>query len=342
MLSGLKQKFILKHKKEKEDSTPPVSFVKQHSHAVTAPENNGYPREKKEPYKLERWVEITTNIGCQNRCLYCPQDSLIKSYMSGAGRPHMMSLETFKAILYHIPKHLDICFTGMSEPLSNPQCMDMLRYSCQAGFRTHLYTTFRDSSLDMISQLGELPIVTYVIHLPDADGLMNIRVDEEYLRVLSAFQRLDLPDVTYMTIGNLHEDIKRIMQYPVNASPVNLRAGHLGTDVEERLKAANVPYYSKTSDPFPNDRAVICDRRTLYPWGDTAPTHPECGIVLPDGSLVLCCMDWGMQHCLGNLCQDNYENIMHGSVMRRIEDSMLCKNQDPILCRQCEYAREAE
>jgi biotin synthase-like enzyme len=49
------------------------------------------------PYKLQRWVEITTNVGCSNMCLYCPQKKLIKTYFAEK-RPANMSFRMFKNI----------------------------------------------------------------------------------------------------------------------------------------------------------------------------------------------------------------------------------------------------
>ena len=33
-------------------------------------------------------------------------------------------------------------------------------------------------------------------------------------------------------------------------------------------------------------------------------------VLLPNGDVVLCCMDFGMQHVLGNLKRQSYEEIL--------------------------------
>ena len=44
----------------------------------------------------------------------------------------------------------------------------------------------------------------------------------------------------------------------------------------------------------------------------------DCGealnknILLPDGTVLLCCMDFGMKHVLGNLLTQSYEEICNG------------------------------
>jgi len=39
-----------------------------------------------------------------------------------------------------------------------------------------------------------------------------------------------------------------------------------------------------------------------------SPTH-EINVMLPDGTVVLCCNDYGLKHCLGNLFNTRYEQL---------------------------------
>ena len=70
------------------------------------------------PYKLQRWVEITTNVGCSNMCLYCPQKKLIKTYFAEK-RPANMSFRMFKKYLRHI-KHFLACAHKKTERRFKP------------------------------------------------------------------------------------------------------------------------------------------------------------------------------------------------------------------------------
>ena len=73
-------------------------------------------------------VDITTNIGCQVQCKFCPQDVSMSNYTSKNnlqkiqfGKPVLMSYETFVKILKKIPKNVLIRFSGFSEPFLNPE-----------------------------------------------------------------------------------------------------------------------------------------------------------------------------------------------------------------------------
>ena len=62
-------------------------------------------------------------------------------------------------------------------------------------------------------------------------------------------------------------------------------------------------------------------------------------ILLPDGTVVLCCNDFGMQHVLGNLYTDRYEDIMKSEMMRQIKRGMHLDENIPIICRKCMFAK---
>ena len=56
--------------------------------------------------------------------------------------------------------------------------------------------------------------------------------------------------------------------------------------------------------------------------------------LLPDGRVVLCCNDYGMQHVLGNLFTESWSEIVNGDEYRSIEAGMK-DDTIPILCRTC-------
>lgn len=63
-------------------------------------------------------------------------------------------------------------------------------------------------------------------------------------------------------------------------------------------------------------------------------------ILLPDGRVLLCCMDYGMKHVLGNLLQQSYEEIINGSEMQRLKCAINGDESIDLLCRGCSSATE--
>ena len=66
-------------------------------------------------------------------------------------------------------------------------------------------------------------------------------------------------------------------------------------------------------------------------------------ILLPDGTVVLCCNDFSLQHVLGNLLEQSYNDIMDSEIIKKIKHAML--NDDgskTLLCRKYAYAKELQ
>jgi len=293
------------------------------------------------PVPLRRWIEITTKIGCSNQCAYCPQEVFVKAYTKGNLAPvWQLSLENFKKALAHIPVWLDICFTGLSEPFENPKAFQMLEYAVKKGYKVHVYSTLKALSIVEIDRFRDLNIQSYVIHLPDEEGMMSLRVDDEYLEKLNFFNSLELPNVSYVCIGEPHHLIPEKIEKCIKKEKlVLLRAGNLDKEKISKYRSI-INYHPSCGRVLDEGQRLICNHRIRYKGSDRRATHAEATIMLPDGRMILCCQDFGMQHVLGNLFEEDYESIMYGDIMKSIEDSMMCKNRVEILCRSCELAKE--
>ena len=62
-------------------------------------------------------------------------------------------------------------------------------------------------------------------------------------------------------------------------------------------------------------------------------------IVLLDGRVVLCCMDYGLKHVLGNINTDSLNEIQDGEMMQYVRAGMDGDISKDILCRSCSMAR---
>ena len=189
-------------------------------------------------FTLSRWVEFTLDMGCPNSCVYCPQKLLMSRYYENDGkRKSSMTLGDFKNILENIPKEVAIDFAGMGEPLINPEAVDMMAYAARKGHKVHLYTSLRGASPKQILRLKDLPISSFVLHLPDGDGLMKLKVDADYKKRLALFHSLNLPNVLYTCIGKVHSEIPGIIKVEPLETPIVSRAGTLDTnEMPEQVK----------------------------------------------------------------------------------------------------------
>jgi hypothetical protein len=63
------------------------------------------------------------------------------------------------------------------------------------------------------------------------------------------------------------------------------------------------------------------------------------GLLLPNGDIIICCMDYSLKHVLGNLYNNSFGEIINGKEACLIKRGLKNKKID-ILCRYCEHATQ--
>ncbi len=269
-------------------------------------------------------IEITTKIGCRINCRYCPQRKLLDEYYeSDKNRISVMTLETFEKCISHIPDEAIILFSGMVEPLHNPMCRDMMEMALEKGHKVDLYSTFSEISFQETEKISRLPLEFVGLHVADKKRFASIVTDEEYYKKI---------------------------EFLVNAKKANgmpfVNACNAQTEPDDKVASICEGKYEILTTML--DRAGNLQDENLY---SKQTLHGKlscslCGkklnhnILLPDGTLLLCCMDYGMKHILGNLKDQNYEEIMNGNEMKRIKKGISGDETVDILCRNCSCANK--
>lgn len=261
-------------------------------------------------------MEITTKIGCTMRCKYCPQSLLIREYTQDSKRPIMMSMDTFKQCIDKIPDYITIDFSGMCEPWLNPQCTDMVEYAAKVGHPIRIFTTLVGMTMNDIERLGRLEVEQLVLHLPDAQGNASIPVDADYIKRLS---------VMIHTVEARNKGISCHGTLAQEVVPLIDQSWNIGSELIDR--AGNLELEDIKHQEIPGE--IFCD---------LCGFELNHNVLLPDGSVVLCCMDYGMKHILGNLLTQSYEEIVSGEVMNGLRDGLHAGNSE-ILCHSCSNAR---
>lgn len=252
-------------------------------------------------------LEITTMIGCPMRCTFCPQDKLIANYTSEV---RALSLENFKTILAKVPRHVRIDFSGMSEPWANRHATNMLEHVLRDGRNVTIYTTLQGmhDCERVISLLLDYrdQVEAIVVHLPDAIGNMRgFRPSERY-------------DATVLAFRDLKEYFGDRLQFMCMSSESEVPWSPL-------TRAGNVIFDGQ--DEVAHHTPLSCSYTPFY----------DQNVLLPNGDVVLCCMDYSCEHKLGNLLIDDYYSLFQsiGDVMSR---NMQYGSAGSI-CRKCSRAR---
>ncbi|AMA59857.1 radical SAM/SPASM domain-containing protein [Bradyrhizobium sp. CCGE-LA001] len=262
-----------------------------------------------------RVLEITTTTGCAVGCSYCPQHKFAKRQRAVSPVKYL-TLEDFRRCLARVPTAIDIHFSGYSEPWLNRDCTEMVEQAHACGHGIRIYTTLVGMNERDLRRLQELPIKAFVVHLFDSGGQMNSRfVRKPYLNLFRQLLDADIPSVQFLTFGGVHPDLVKLL--PAEAL---LRLGSLIS------RAGSV------------DRGIAKSRAPIAGGLTCVERRQFRNVLLPNGDITLCCMDFERRHVLGNLLRDDYENLFEGRDFRQIVDRMNGANGF-LLCRMCEHAR---
>ena len=263
-------------------------------------------------------LEITPKAGCKIQCHFCPQKLFLKQYCTN-GRSTEMSFDAFKACLDKTPAGLMVDFSGFVEPFLARDGLRMVQYAHESGHEVRLFTTLMGLDMPSFQVIEDIPFKLVVLHLPDVHHYANIPVTEEYLELLRYVVAKKRPNgEPFVDIANCQSNPDpRVVEIIGHRFPISWdMVDRAGTLSDEHLRSAE-----RMAEP------IYCSRTPRL-------NH---NVLLPNGDVVLCCMDFGMQRVLGNLKQQSYEEIMQGDPLARIVGANA--RQGDLLCRQCTFAK---
>jgi hypothetical protein len=278
-------------------------------------------------------LEISTNLGCSLACRFCPQGRLAQYYPAGEARA--LTLENFRTILRKVPSHVRIDFSGMAEPWLNPSATAMVVHAFETRPKVALYTTLQgmtpDDATMLIDRFG--PRITretpWVIHLPDNEGNMTgWRPTEDYLRALAhfvTFRRDRNPrGLTFMTMspdGTVAEALRWVLRDRLDP--------FVGTSRVENVDRVDFSP-GRLLAPVWHAEAVLCGYTPFF----------DHNVMLPNGDVLLCAMDYSSRHVLGNLLRQTYADLFTGEEMGRIRVRAMgaVGDDEELICRKCAHA----
>ena len=248
-------------------------------------------------------LEITTHIGCPIDCLDCPQKLLRFKYHGKRD----MDFEDYKTAIDKLPKGTRVDFSGMCEPFVNPRCTDMILYAAEKCFPIALYTTLQGVTNDDYERLKCVQYEVCTVHLPDRNGRSHFNITDEYLDILGKWNCN-----AYSCHGDIDERVRPYMKHTHVITFMHDRAGN----VEGR------PHMT-----IGGGRPLFCI---------TSGFDMNHNVLLPDGTVLMCCMDYGMTGVFGNLFTQSYNEVINSEEAVRMRDTLM---QGESICRHCSNAR---
>ncbi len=107
------------------------------------------------------------------------------------------------------------------------------------------------------------------------------------------------------------------------------------------LKQLRINDFSLMNERFiSNERAGTCrnvPKRHVHGWFFCTKLFSPQFVMLPNCDVVLCCMDFGLKHPLGNLLKQSFSEIAHSPEYKRVKDGRFRMDSNQI-CRKCTWA----
>jgi organic radical activating enzyme len=256
-------------------------------------------------YTHRRTLEVTTIATCPVNCAkYCPQDVLKTAYSGHS----LLLLSDFRKALSHVPKDVRIHFSGYGEPFLNPFAKDMILHTHNEGYDIALFTTLSNITAETFNAIKHVPFKRICIHLPDVDGITKVKLSNDYLTVLASLKHVS--NVTFMSMGKILLEVREILpDYDYVFENIERAGNCQGTKPKRKL--GKLTCFKLQHSQF---------------------------VMLPDCTVTLCCMDYGMRHRLGNLLRDKYDDLMNSEEMTRVLKSASAFSDSYALCRTCKWA----
>jgi hypothetical protein len=145
---------------------------------------------------------------------------------------------------------------------------------------------------------------------------MKCKIDENYITNFKSF----INTIGYTSVhayGSLHKNLQSLINCEIQPKQrLHTRSNNVDTNFKQRYLNGKIAC-----------GVIIRHHRENY-------NH---NVLLPNGDVVLCCMDYGLKHRLGNLLINKYEDLFKSENYITLMNGLENENIE-ILCRTCSEA----
>ena len=274
------------------------------------------------------YIEIT-NI-CNLKCKFCPETTRNKE---------SMSLKNFEKIINKIHNYTKlVCLHVKGEPLLHNQLKDILKILEKYNLKTNITTngTLIKQKLEIIKKSNSVRQINFSIHSINE----NEKIQEQYLQdIFESVEKLENIIISYR-LWNL-QDIK---DNEINTNIIKTIENYYNIDnLKQQLIENNFIQLRKN---------IFINQDTEFTWPDINK-HPiiekgrclalkEQIAILVDGTVVPCCLDNNGDIPLGNILEEQLEDILNKTksinIKKNFENSIItCE-----LCKTCGFLKRLE
>ena len=274
------------------------------------------------------YIEIT-NI-CNLKCEFCLETNRKKEYIN---------IENFEKIIEKIYKYTNLVFLHVKgEPLLHSNLDQILKILEKYNLKTNITTngTLIKEKLDIIKKSKAVRQINFSIH----SFMQNQNLNENYLKnIFKSAEQLENVIISYR-LWNL----KDIKQNTINYNIIK--------EFEEFYKIENLKNKLMQNDFYKIKDNVFINQDIEFTWPDINKEPiiekgkclalKEQIAILVDGTVVPCCLDNNGDIKLGNILEEDFEDILNNpksiEIKKNFENSIItCK-----LCKTCGFLKRLE
>ena len=271
------------------------------------------------------YVEIT-NV-CNLRCDFCPGTKREKRFLPP---------ESFRVLAERLRPHVSYLYLHvMGEPLLHPQLAEILRTAAELDIRVCITTngTLLAEKAPLLLSAPALYKLSVSLHSAEGNGAGDLT---EYLSAAwdYASQASRAGTICALRLWNIgggdtrNGEILSFLEARLGVPPLTLPQPRLGSwRLGERL-------YLEQAERFDWPDLNVPETGTKFCLG-----LRDQIAVLVDGTVVPCCLDHEGDIPLGNLLEQDIEEILNTQKARAIYEGFSQGKPPETLCRRCGFAR---
>lgn len=274
------------------------------------------------------YIEIT-NV-CNLNCKFCPETSRKKEFMT---------IEKFENVISKIHSYTNLVALHVKgEPLLHNRLEEILRILEKYNLKTNITTngTLIKENFEIIKKSKVVRQINFSIH----SIVQNVKLNEQYLN--NIFECVDsLEDVM---ISYRLWNLKNIKENTVNDNIIekiecyynlqNLKKQLMENDFVKLRENIFINQDSEFIWPNINGEKIIENGRCLALKNQIA--------ILVDGTVVPCCLDNNGDIPLGNIFEENFEDILNSSKSMLIKENFENGVITCDLCKSCGFLKRLE
>ena len=274
------------------------------------------------------YIEIT-NI-CNLKCKFCPDTNRKKEFMS---------VENFEQVIKKIHRHTNlVCLHVKGEPLLHPDLNELLKILEKYNLKTNITTngTLINKNIDILKKSEAVRQINFSIH----SLTQNTELEAEYLN--SIFKSTE--ELSHKIVSYRLWNITELQKNEINQEIIKqIQEYYKILNLEEALKQNNflkirenlfINQDIEFTWPNINGKEIIQSGRCLGLKEQIA--------ILVDGTVVPCCLDNNGDIPLGNILEENLEDILNKDKTQTIRKNFENKVITCKLCKTCGFLKNLE